>query len=412
MPNSLPEVTAHRMDELVTALGEVGEQPGGGLIRFMYDDAWRTAGELVARWMGEAGLQVRTDAAGNVFGRLPGSESQSTVLTGSHIDTVRLGGRYDGALGILTGLAAIEALIRTCGRPRKSLELVALCEEESSRFAANFFGSRAMLGMISADEPESLRDADGVTLASAMTRVGLDPTTIGSARRNDVEAFVELHIEQGRVLQDEGSQIGIVSAITGLRWFDVAVSGRADHAGATPMNLRRDAMQGAAEMTQAVTTLVEAEGWPAVVTCGAWQVLPGGVNIVPERVTFSIDLRHPQESTLERLAGLIRRECVWIATRRALAVGINDTKCVPPAPMDESMQKLVKQAAEEHGVSARPIPSGAGHDSQMWAPHVPTAMIFVPSVDGRSHCPEEYTSAEECAMGASVLASTLRKLAY
>jgi allantoate deiminase len=400
------------MEQLVTELGKVGEQPGGGLIRFMYDDAWRTAGELVARWMAEVGLQVRTDAVGNVFGRLPGTESESTVLTGSHIDTVRLGGRYDGALGILTGLAAIEALIRTCGRPRKSLELVALCEEESSRFAANFFGSRAMLGAIRDDEPESMRDADGVTLADAMRRVGLDPTAIGSARRGDVEAFVELHIEQGRVLADEGTQIGIVSAITGLRWLDVTVSGRADHAGATPMDLRRDAVQGAAEMTQAMTALVDAEGRPAVVTCGAWQVLPGGVNIVPERVTFSVDLRHPDEASLDRLAGRIRQECARIATRRGLAVAINDTKAVPPAPMEESVRKLIKQATEEHGVSARSIPSGAGHDSQMWAPHVPTAMIFVPSVEGRSHCPEEYTSAGDCAVGASVLASTLRELAY
>ncbi|GAB2963647.1 Zn-dependent hydrolase [Amycolatopsis acidiphila] len=412
MSESLPEVSPHRMAELVTELGRVGEQPGGGLIRFVYDDAWRTAGGLLAHWMAEAGLEVRTDAVGNVFGRLAGTESEATVLTGSHFDTVPMGGRYDGALGVLSGLAALEALSKTFGRPKKSLEVVALCEEESSRFPANFFGSRAMLGTIADDEPETLHDADGMTLADAMTRIGLDPRAIGSARRNDVEAFVELHIEQGRVLQDEGTRIGIVTAITGLRWLDVTVSGRADHAGATPMDLRRDAMQGAAEMTQAVTALVEAEGRPAVATCGAWQVLPGGVNIVPEQVTFSIDLRHPDEATLDRLAGRIRQECARIATRRQLAVALNDTKLVPPAPMDESVRALIEKAAAEQGASARPIPSGAGHDSQMWAPHVPTAMIFVPSVDGRSHCPEEYTAPEDCAVGASVLAGTLRELAY
>lgn len=412
MSDSLPEVTARRMDELVTALGDVGAQPGGGLIRFVYDDAWCTASALVGRWMGEVGLQVRMDAVGNVFGRLPGTGSESTILTGSHIDTVQMGGKYDGALGILTGLAAIEALIRTCGRPKKSLEVVALCEEESSRFPANFFGSRGILGTIGGGEAETLRDADGVTLADAMAGAGLDPTTIESARRSDIEAFVELHIEQGRVLQDEGTQIGIVSAVTGLRWLGVVVSGRADHAGATPMDLRRDAMQGAAEMAQAATALVEARGRPAVVTCGAWRVLPGGVNIVPERAEFSIDLRHPDEPTLERLAQAIRQECVQIASRRGLDVAINETKSVPPAPMNEPMQEMVMQAAEEQGVSARPIPSGAGHDSQMWAPYVPTAMIFVPSMDGRSHCPEEYTSATDCAVGASVLASTLWQLAY
>ena len=412
MSHLLPDVTARRMEQLVTELGRVGEQPGGGLIRFAYDDAWCAARELVARWMTEVGLQVHSDAVGNVFGRLHGTESSSTVLTGSHIDTVRLGGRYDGALGVLAGLAAIEELIRIQGRPRKSLELVALCEEESSRFAGNFFGSRAMLESISPEEPDTLRDANGVTLGDAMRRVGLDPAAIGSARRTDVETFVELHIEQGRVLYDEGTSIGVVSAITGLRWLDVTVSGRADHAGATPMDLRLDAMQGAAEMTQAVTALVAAEGRPAVVTCGLWQVYPGGVNIVPERVRFSVDLRHPDEKTLDRLAGRIREECARIAARRGLAVGLDDTKEVAPAPMDERLQEVIGRAAEELRVSARSIPSGAGHDSQMWAPHVPTAMVFVPSVDGRSHCPEEYTSAQDCAVGASVLARTLQELAY
>lgn len=412
MSAPLPEVPAERMEQLVTELGRVGGQPGGGLIRFAYDEAWRAAGALVGRWMAEAGLQVRTDAVGNVFGRLPGTESASTVLTGSHIDTVRLGGAYDGALGILTGLAAVEALLGTYGAPRKSLEVVALCEEESSRFAADFFGSRAMLGTIGAEEPDTLRDADGCSLADAMRGVGLDPAVIGTARRTDVEAFVELHIEQGRVLHDEGTQIGIVSAITGLRWLDVTVTGRADHAGATPMDLRLDALQGAAEMTQAVTALVEAQGRPAVATCGMWKVLPGGVNIVPEQVRFSVDLRHPDEATLKRLTGRIREECGRIATRRGLQVVLDDTKAVPPAPMDEQLQKVIGRAAQEQGASARPIPSGAGHDSQMWAPHVPTAMIFVPSVDGRSHCPEEFTSAQDCAVGASVLAGTLRELAY
>jgi allantoate deiminase len=400
------------MAELVAELGRVGEQPGGGLVRFMYDDAWRRAGDLLRRWMAEAGLEVRTDAVGNVFGRLPGTASAGTVLTGSHVDTVRLGGRYDGALGVLSGLAALETLRKDYGRPRKSLEVVALCEEESSRFPANFFGSRAMLGTITDDEPETLRDAEGVRLAEAMMRAGLDPLAIGSARRDDVETFVELHIEQGRVLQDTGAGIGIVTAITGLCWLDVTVSGQADHAGATPMDLRRDAMQGAAETTQALTALVEAEGRPAVVTCGSWQVLPGGVNIVPERVTFSVDLRHPDAATLERLAHRIGAECERIADRRGLSVDLANTKWVPPAPMDESVRAHIGKAAGEHGVDALAIPSGAGHDSQMWAPHVPTAMIFVPSVEGRSHCPEEYTTPEDCALGASVLAATLRRLAY
>ncbi|MQA03797.1 MAG: hydantoinase/carbamoylase family amidase [Streptosporangiales bacterium] len=409
---SVPQVSAARMQELVTDLGRVGEQPEGGLVRFMYDGAWQQAAELLGRRMAEAGLQVRTDAVGNVFGRLEGTESDATVLTGSHFDTVRLGGKYDGALGVLTGIAALEALRKSLGRPRRSLEVVGLCEEESSRFAANFFGSRAMLGMVGDDEPIGTVDAEGTTLASAMVEVGLDPQAIGDAQRDDVEAFVELHIEQGRVLYDEGVRIGVVTAITGLRWLDITVTGRADHAGTTPMALRCDAMQGAAEMTQALTAHVESAGAPAVATCGAWQVLPGGTNIVPEQVNFSVDLRHPDARTLQRLAAQIGELCATIADRRGLDLVVKDAKNVAPAPLDEHIRNRIEAAAVEHGLRHRAIPSGAGHDSQLWARRLPTAMIFVPSVDGRSHCAAEYTSPEDCAVGASVLASTLRDLAY
>jgi allantoate deiminase len=408
-----PKVSAQRLRELVDALGCIGEQPDGGLNRFVYDDAWRAATALVAAWMHEAGLQVRTDAVGNVFGRLEGADGYGTVLTGSHIDTVRSGGKYDGALGILTGLAALEALNRDGFRPQRALELVALCEEEGSRFAGNFLGSRAMFGAIAEAELATMCDAQGISLATAMAEVGLSPDfeAIASAERGDVEAFVELHIEQGRVLYEAQDQIGIVSAIVGLRWLDLTVSGRADHAGATPMDLRRDAMQGAAEITRAITTMVEAEGRPAVVTSGSWNVMPGGVNIIPELVKFSVDLRHPDDATLGRLVTQINEKARAIGLARDLEVRVETRKNVAPAHMDSDIQQIIERAAGEHGADAHALPSGAGHDSQMWAMRVPTAMIFVPSVDGRSHCPQEYTTDVDCAVGAAVLASTLRDLA-
>jgi allantoate deiminase len=404
-------VAPERMAQLVTDLGLVGERPGG-MVRFTYDDAWARAADLVERWMRDIGLAVRRDAVGNVLGRAEGTDSPRTVLTGSHLDTVLLGGKYDGALGVVAAIAAVELLLTHCGRPSRSLEVVALCEEEGSRYHSNFLGSRAMLGQLERSELDSLRDADGVTLADAMRHVGLDPDAVASARRDDVDAFLELHIEQGRTLHDEGTQIGVVEAITALDWLEVTVRGQADHAGTTPMHARRDAMQAAAAMTTAITGLVERAGHPAVVTCGRWEVEPGGTNIVPGRVRFSVDLRHPDEGVLADLGRGVAAACREVADARGVAVTVERAKYAPPAPMDAGLRERIAEAARVCGASWRDLPSGAGHDSQMWAPHVPTGMIFVPSVDGRSHCPEEYTSPEDAARGATVLATVLHSLAY
>lgn len=404
-------VAPERMAQLVADLGLIGERPGG-MVRFTYDDAWVQAADLVERWMRDIGLTVRRDEVGNVLGRAEGTDSARTVLTGSHLDTVLLGGKYDGALGVVAGIAAVELLLTHCGRPARSLEVVALCEEEGSRYHSNFLGSRAMLGQLERSELDILRDEEGVTLAEAMRRVGLDPDTATAARRDDIDAFVELHIEQGRTLYDEGVQIGVVEGITALDWLEVVVQGRADHAGTTPMHARRDAMQAAAAMTTAITALVERRGHPAVVTCGRWEVAPGGPNIVPGRVRFSVDLRHPDERVLAELGRDVADTCQKVAAARGVTVRVERAKYAPPAPMDAGLRTRIAEAARVCGASCRSLQSGAGHDSQMWAPHVPTGMIFVPSVDGRSHCPEEYTSPEDAARGATVLATLLHSLTY
>src|SRR4030088_1423533 len=195
MVETSPTVEAQEMQRLIETLGAIGVQPGGGIIRHVYDPAWVAARQQLAEWMREAGLVVREDAVGNLFGRIDG-RSPRTVLTGSHVDTVRLGGRYDGALGVLSALAALKALKDNKGKPQKSLEMVALCEEEDSRFHANFWGTRGILGLISASEMDDLREEAGVTIGEAMLAVGLDPELSADAIRNDLDAFVELHIEQ------------------------------------------------------------------------------------------------------------------------------------------------------------------------------------------------------------------------
>ena len=394
----------------VDQLGRIGAGPDGGLHRFQYDRAWQAARDTLLGWIEDVGLQPRVDAVGNVFGRLPGA-SDDVVLTGSHVDTVPSGGRYDGALGVVGGLAALAAL-RAAGTPARTLEVVALCEEESSRFPANFFGSRAMLGLVGPDEPDTLLDADGVTLAEAMREAGLDPSRVADARRQDLTAFLELHIEQGRVLADEGVDVGLVEVIPAITWETITVQGRQDHAGATPMDLRQDALQAAAQMARDLTVLVEQEGRPAVATTGRWTVQPGLPSIVPGRVQFSLDLRHPDSSVRDRLLEQVHARCAAVAAHTGVEVDVVRDKDEEPARMDEDLLAVLRDAAQTCGATSRRMPSGAGHDSQLMATRMPTAMLFVPSVEGRSHTPAEFTSPEDCARGATVLATALHALAF
>lgn len=405
-------VDEERLDGLVVRLGEVGAHPDGGIVRTQYSPAWREAQDLVAQLMREAGLTVREDAVGNVFGRLEGDGSAGTLLTGSHVDTVLHGGAYDGALGVLAGIAAAEAAATAGGRPRRAVEVVSLCEEEGSRFHANFFGTRAILGVVDPDEPDRLVDADGVTLADAARSVGLDPATFAQARRDDLDLFLELHIEQGRTLVDSGTDVGVVDVITGLKWLEVEVQGSTDHAGATAMADRHDALQGAARMAAAVESVVTEQGHPAVGTVGVMRVQPGGANIVPGRVGFTVDLRHPDPTVLERLEAAVRERCRSVADDRRLDVAVTLVKDTPPHGLDAGLRTVLRDAADACGASWRDLPSGAGHDSQTMATRVPTAMVFVPSVDGRSHSPAEYSRPSDCARGASVLATALRALAW
>src|SRR5712691_7718576 len=404
-------VDATEMRRLIETLGVIGEQPGGGIIRHVYDPAWVAARLQLAKWMRADGLAVREDAVGNLFGRLEG-ESERTILTGSHIDTVQLGGRYDGALGVLSALAALSTLKQREGKPRKSLEMVALCEEEDSRFHCNFWGTRGMLGLISESEIDELRDEQGVSIGAAMREIGFPPEKCTEAIRDDLDAFVELHIEQGRILFDEGFSMGIVDAITGLYRFRVTVEGRTDHAVTTPMDLRRDALQAAAQIAREMTEIVEQAGRPAVITNGWWEVLPGAWNIVPGLVHFSVDLRHPDEAVKQRLAAEVRRRGEEIAAKRGVSVAYTVVGDVPPKDMDAGIKAQLQEAAETCGVQWIPMVSGAGHDSQVMATRVPTAMLFVPSFEGRSHSAAEYTTPEDAARGATVLAAALHRLAY
>lgn len=394
-----PTLLERRLDELYA----IGAEPDGGAYRPLYGAAWATAVERVERWLKDAGLKTRRDAVGNLWGRAEGADTGKSIVTGSHIDTVRHGGRLDGALGIVAGLTAVEALLKDKGKPRRTLEVVAICEEEGSRFATNFWGSRAIVGAI--DEPDA-------AMAAAMRERGLDPARIATAARDDVDTFVELHIEQGAVLESTRTSLAVVSAIVGTAHLEVTVTGRPDHAGTTPMELRLDALAGAAAMVQAIESIAKSLGKPAVATVGRLAVEPDQINVVPGNVVFTVDLRHADLGGRRALEERIRSLCATISQERRLALSIRTLQEKPPVAMHPDVRALLARAAKECGVQATELVSGAGHDAQILAARCKVGMLFVPSIGGRSHCPEEATSPEHLLLGATVLAKSLELLAY
>jgi allantoate deiminase len=393
------------VERYIFELAEHGAYGETGVWRVVYSPEWVDAQNRVTQWLEDARLETRNDAVGNVWGRLAGSEGGPVIATGSHIDSQNPGGRYDGALGVIAGIVALRTLREQFGEPRRTLEAVSLCEEEASRFhATNFWGSRAIIGTIGPDEPDRIRGYEGETIGEAMRSVGLDPARIPEAARDDIDTFIELHIEQGPVLEHAGLPVGIVTGITGLRHYVVA--------GAFPMDLRRDPMAGAAEMIAGVIQTAADIGRPAVTTVGRMHVEPNFPAIVPGKVSFTIDARHPQPEPLAQLYASHEALLRAVAERRGLEVSWHTTLDLPPSPSDPATVRLLQAAAAEQGVQTMLMHSGAGHDSQVMASRSKIAMIFVQSKDGRSHTPEEYTSIEHAVMGIGVLAAGLYRLAY
>jgi allantoate deiminase len=401
------------VERYIMELARHGAHGETGVWRTVYSPEWVQATDQYAAWCEEAGLRVRRDAVGNVWGRLEGRAGGGAIVSGSHIDSQRPGGRYDGALGAIAALVALRALREQFGAPQRPLEALAFCEEEGSRFpAARFWGSRAITGDIGEGEAERLRGYEGETMAEAMAAVGLDPARIGEARRDDIEAFIELHIEQGPILEQAGLPVGVVDAITGLRHYAVELRGTANHAGAFPMDLRRDPMAGAAEMIGRVVQTAIDWGRPAVTTVGRIAAEPNFPAIVPELLRFTVDARHPDPEAVERLYAAHEATLREVAARRGLEVDWQVTLTHPPCLADAGLVELLEGSARALEIPYLRMHSGAGHDSQVMANVCKVAMIFVQSKDGRSHTPAEFTSVAHAVAGIRVLAATLYRLAY
>ena len=406
-------VDAALVERYVFDLARFGAAEGTGVRRAQYTPEWRAAQEHVAAWCEDAGMRARWDAVGSVWGRLEGVAGGEAVVTGSHIDTQLPGGRYDGALGVIAAIIAIRTLRERFGPPQRPLEAVSFCQEESSRFPrANFWASRAVIGAVAADEAETQIGYAGETMADAMRAVGLDPARIPEAERGDIAAFIELHIEQGPLLEEAGLPVGIVNAITGLRGYSMEAHGRADHAGAFPMDLRRDPMAAAAEIILGVRENALAMGRPAVTTVGRIAAEPNYPPIVPERVTFTVDARHPEPQA--RLALFARHEALFreVGVRRNVAVTWRINSDNPPYVCDPALVRTLEDAARGQGIPTMTLHSGAGHDSQIMGRRYPAAMLFVRSKEGRSHTPAEFTSIPDAVAGIQTLAAALHALAY
>lgn len=397
----------------IEEMAQYGPHPESGMLRLVYTPAWREAVAHYTGWLEGEGLRVRHDAVGNVFGAAQGREPGPSIVTGSHIDTALRGGKLDGTLGVIAGYVALRTLLRTFGQPRRTLEALAVCDEEASRFHSNFWGARAIAGLIEPGEAEAIFDAAGVSLAEAMRSCDLDPSRIAEARRDDVDTFIELHIEQGPVLERKGIAVGVVEAITAIEQVECTVQGRADHAGGCPMDARLDPMIAVAEMVLEITRLANELGPPAVATVGRIGAAPGSPNIVAAEVTFTIDARYPDATEHERFMARIGAACHTIAAAHGLGLHMARLAFQPPTLSTPEIVQVIGEAAGGLGLPYLTMVSGAGHDTQVLArAGVRRVMIFVPSRDGRSHSPDEYTPIADIVQGITVLTEALHRLAY
>ena len=353
------------------------------------------------------------DEVGNLVGTYPGTDGTDDVIAcGSHVDTVVHGGKLDGALGIFGGYLAIKDLVETHGAPKKSLRVISMAEEEGSRFPFVFWGSKNMVGTVPESALEGVADNDGVTFTEAMKNCGFGVRTAHTSPLDNVKAFLELHIEQGNTLEMEGKKVGVVTAITGQRRYNIRLHGEANHAGTTRMCYRHDVIQVFSQIVTESIAKANAEGDPLVLTFGHIEVTPNTVNVVPGDAMFTMDCRHTDKDTLVRFSEEIEADMARIAAEHGVEIEIDRWMDEDPVPMNAELVTKIEQVAKDSGANYRMMHSGAGHDSQVIAPHVPTGMLFVPSVKGISHNPAEYTEGEDLKAGIDMLGAALYNLAY
>jgi N-carbamoyl-L-amino-acid hydrolase len=403
------KIDSKRLESTIEELGRVGATERGGLTRLALSDEDRRGRDLMVAWMRQAGLRVSVDQMGNIFGERPGEPGQPPVMMGSHVDSVPTGGKYDGQLGVLCALEAIRTLNDERVRTRHPVTLVVFTNEEGARFQPAMIASGVMAGKIALEDAYNARDKDGLRLVDELERIGY----LGSEPcvPRPLHAYLELHIEQGPQLEEEGLSIGIVEGIVAIAWSRLTIHGVQDHAGPTPMRIRHDALVAAAEVVTGVRGIARRLGGDLVATVGNLAVVPNIVNAIPGRVTLSIDMRDPSDATLDRALPSLDRVVAEACAREGVTYELQHYWRVPYTPFDPEVVAAVERAARTTGAGHRRILSGAGHDAQYMAAIGPTGMVFVPSRGGRSHCEEEFTTMDDIEHGANTLLGAALELA-
>jgi beta-ureidopropionase / N-carbamoyl-L-amino-acid hydrolase len=398
-----------RLEAAMAEMGRIGETPRGGLTRLALGDADKLGRDRMVGWMREAGLRVTVDQMGNIFGERAGTDAVPPLLIGSHLDSVPTGGKYDGQLGVMCALEVVRTLNDHAIRTRHPVTLVVFTNEEGARFQPAMIASGVMAGKIALEDAYNARDRDGVRLVDELARIGYLGSEPCVAR--PFTAYLELHIEQGPRLEEEGLAVGVVEGIVAIAWSRLTIHGVQDHAGPTPMRGRHDALVAAADVIAGVRRIAREIGGDLVTTVGSLTVSPNIVNAIPGRVSLSIDMRDPHDTTLDRarpmLDALVKDAC----EREGVPYELDHYWRVPYTPFAPDVVSVIERAARATGARFRRIMSGAGHDAQYMGAIGRAGMVFVPSRDGRSHCEEEFTSMDDIEHGANTLLGAALELA-
>ena len=410
-----PSITGLQTDSqrLWTALmdlAQLGATPKGGVNRQAMTELDRQARDLFIDWCRAEGCTIRIDAIGNIFARRPGQSPESpAVMTGSHIDTQPTGGKYDGCFGVLAGLEVIRTLNQHDIQTRAPIEVVVWTNEEGCRFPPCMMGSGVFAGQLKLEEMLSKADDEGVTAGEALEAIGYRGNDVVGT--GDIGAYFEAHIEQGPILEDTGTTIGVVIGALGQKWFDLTLTGVEAHAGPTPMSLRKDAMMGAAEVTQAINRIANARQPHGRGTVGSMKLHPGSRNVIPGEVAMSIDLRHLEPEVLDEMATELESAIEDISTRHGLVAELTPTADFAPESFDRDCVGAVRNAARQLHCSHMDIVSGAGHDAIFVGRVAPAAMIFVPCENGISHNEIENATPEDLHSGCNVLLHAMLEFA-
>jgi N-carbamoyl-L-amino-acid hydrolase len=402
MQSSNYRIDGRRLWDTLMAMAKIGATPKGGVNRVTLTEVDRSGRAQFAQWCEQAGLTLRSDSMGNMFARRPGRDnSRPPVLFGSHLDSQPTGGKFDGALGVIAGLEVMRTLDDLGIVTEAPVELINWTDEEGARFGRAMMGSAVWAGVHPETTIKSLRDADGITVAEALAAIGAEGAE--PAIHTPADAYFELHIEQGPVLEREAKTIGIVTGAQAQVWFDATLTGQDSHAGTTPPDARRDALAGAAEIILLVERIMRAQGDAGRGTVGRLTVHPNSPNVVPGEIRFGCEFRHPDDAVIANIVDDFPQQATDLATARGLALRITPVFRVAATPFDADCIDLVRQACARLGYPAREMVSGAGHDAVHVAKLVPTAMIFTPCEDGLSHNEAESITPDDAEAGTQIL---------